>query len=118
MENVWIANIVTGGFVVTLIAWLFNRMIRSFDLRLTKAEEKAEEIETNYNEKFREMTRNISASEQNIREHFNRRLDQTNEKLDKVISDKSDYRIQQGRWQGSMEEKLNNLVEHLKNGKP
>lgn len=107
MENVWIANIVTGGFVVGIITWLFNRFINSYDKRLARAESKAEEIEKNYIHRFEDMHKSLDAATHNLREHFSKEISE-------VIRDKSAYRIEQAKSMGIMETKLDNLIELVK----
>lgn len=114
MDQVWLANLVTGGVVLSVMGWLILRFIGSFEKRLAASEKKADEIEENYISRFKEVNLNLSASENNIRKDFNTRLDRTDEKIDKVIHEKLEHRVQQGRWQGVMEEKLNNVVDTLK----
>lgn len=114
MDNVWVANIVTGGTVILVIGWLFNRFVKTNDDRINATDIKAEaarhkahEIERNYIKRFEEVHEKIDETKQELKDHFTKEINE-------VIRDKSNYRIEQSRWMGTIEGKIDNLANEFK----
>lgn len=107
MDKVWLANIITGGVVVTVLGWLLIRFIQNYDTRLSKTEEEAAEIKKNYIRRFEEVNEKIDETKEELKEHFTT-------KIEEVIRDKSNYRIEQSRAIGVIETKIDILLNNNK----
>lgn len=101
MENVWVANIISGATTITVLAFFISRLIRGYDDRIKAAEEKAEEIEQNYIKRFEDVHKKIDRTKEEI---FH--------KIDASSRDRSDYRERQAERMGAIETKLDILLKH------
>lgn len=110
-ENIWVANLVSSGTILTVLGFLILRFIAGYDKRIKdldcKSEavkKKSEEIEKNYLHRFEEVRDKIDNAARNISEHFT-------EEIKQVVKDKYDYRIQQSGLTSEIKAKLDGLIQ-------
>lgn len=109
-ENVWIANIITGSVILTILAWLLQRFIKSYDRRLEEVEAKGEEIEKNYIRRFEEVHRKIDDTKEELKDHFTREIKE-------VVGDNHRYKESNSRELGTISAKIDTLLRHTNNNR-
>jgi len=111
MENVWVANIVTGGSILAVMIWFFNRFVKSYDDRLERAEKESQEIKKNYIRRFEEIHEKVDDTKDELKDHFTR-------EIQGVKDEKNNYRIIQSKEMGVIQTKLDHLTDMVKNRQP
>src|SRR5688572_23055024 len=101
-SNIWIVNLLTGGLGIVILSYLLKKWISSYEKRLEKAEEKAEEIQVNYNRKFREVNEKIDTTK-----------DEIIERIDSVIADKMQWRLQQTKDMATIQADIKYLTQTI-----
>lgn len=83
VNEVWAANLVTGGVVIGVFGYFWHRFMKSIDDRIAEANSKAveakahgEEIEDNYKKEFREVRKELAQNSEEIKNHFTKEIQQ------------------------------------------
>lgn len=106
-QQIWVANIVTGGAILSVMIFFIRRFIKDYDDRLRRAEVKAEEIEENYIRRFEEVNERLEDKTAEIKKHFD-------EKVETINRDRTQYREQQARMNGILETKMDFIIKTIK----
>lgn len=95
IQDVWAANLITGGVILVVMGWLFKKWWDTVEQRLKAAEEKAEAarghgetIERNYIKRFEDVHRQMDSNKNQIKDHFT-------EEIKQVTHEKNNYRQKQ-----------------------
>lgn len=84
VETIWLANVLSTGVIVTVVAWFLKRLFKDYDDRIAKSEKEAAEIKKNYIQRF-----------EDVKQNQQRNKDEILGKLEEVKVDKIEYRMKQ-----------------------
>jgi dsDNA-specific endonuclease/ATPase MutS2 len=109
IENVWLANILTGAIVTGLIAFLGKRLLGSIDKRfdqqdgrIEKAEGETEEVKKNYIRRFELVHEKVDETKGELNVKIEETKTEILKEIHQIQHDKHDYRQKQAESMGEL----------------